>query len=123
MAAEAGDNTNIKRAKRSAKKVANMTKPGSILLFHVNLVPKGTANLLKFVVEELRGQGYSFVKVSDLLKIGEEIEELSIGPSTFLLCGKKEHEILELADKGTKVSWCMVLCAINIVSAIHKQWV
>ena len=71
VAAEAGDNTNIKRAKRSAKKVANMTKPGSILLFHVNLVPKGTENLLKFVVEELRGQGYSFVKVSDLLKIGE----------------------------------------------------
>ena len=71
VAAEAGDNTNIKRAKRSAKKVAGMTKPGSILLFHVNSVPKGTANLLKFVVEELRGQGYSFVKVSDLLKLGE----------------------------------------------------
>ena len=70
VAAEAGDNTNIKRAKRSAKKVAGMTRPGSILLFHANLVPKGTANLLKFVVEELRGQGYSFVKVSDLLKIG-----------------------------------------------------
>ncbi|MBQ9419992.1 MAG: polysaccharide deacetylase family protein [Synergistaceae bacterium] len=71
VAAEAGDNTNIKRARRSAKKVASMTRPGSILLFHANSVPKGTANLLQFVVEELRSQGYSFVKVSELLKAGE----------------------------------------------------
>ncbi len=71
VAAEAGDNTNIKRAKRSAKKVAAMTKPGSILLFHANLVPKGTVNLLRFIIEELRSQGYSFVKVSELLKTGE----------------------------------------------------
>ena len=71
VAAEAGDNSNIKRAKNSAKKVAAMTKPGSILLFHANSVPKGTANLLQFVVEELKSQGYSFVKVSELLEIGE----------------------------------------------------
>ncbi|MBR2208714.1 MAG: polysaccharide deacetylase family protein [Synergistaceae bacterium] len=71
VAAEAGDNSNIKRAKNSAKKVAAMTRPGSILLFHANSVPKGTANLLQFVVEELKSQGYSFVKVSELLEIGE----------------------------------------------------
>ena len=71
VAAEAGDNSDIKRAQRSAKKVAAMTRPGSILLFHSNLVPKGTANLLFFVVEELKSQGYSFVKVSELLEIGE----------------------------------------------------
>ena len=71
VAAEAGDNSDLKRAKKSAKKVAAMTKPGSILLFHVNSVPKGTANLLQFVVEELKSQGYSFVKVSRLLEIGE----------------------------------------------------
>ena len=71
VAAEAGDNSNVKRAKNSAKKVAAMTKPGSILLFHANAVPKGTANLLQFVVEELQAQGYSFVKVSELLEIGE----------------------------------------------------
>ncbi len=70
VAAEAGDNTNIKRAKRSAKKVAAMTKPGSILLFHANLVPKGTSNLLSFLVEELKNQGFTFVKVSELLKLG-----------------------------------------------------
>ena len=71
VAAEAGDNSNVKRAKNSAKKVAAMTKPGSILLFHANAVPKGTANLLQFVLEELQAQGYSFVKVSELLEIGE----------------------------------------------------
>ena len=71
VAAEAGDNSNIKRAQNSAKKVAAMTKPGSILLFHANSVPKGTANLLRFVVAELQSQGYSFVKVSELLNAGE----------------------------------------------------
>ena len=69
--AEDGDNSDLKRAEKSAKKVAAMTKPGSILLFHANSVPKGTANLLQFVVEELKSQGYSFVKVSRLLEIGE----------------------------------------------------
>ncbi len=71
VAAEAGDNSNPSRAKRSAKTVAGMTKPGSILLFHANLVPKGTANLLREVVSILESQGYIFVKVSDLLEMGE----------------------------------------------------
>lgn len=70
VAAEAGDNTNINRAKRNAKKVAAMTKSGSILLFHANLVPKGSLNLLREVVKELENQDYVFVKVSDLLKMG-----------------------------------------------------
>ena len=71
VAAEAGDNSNPKRAKRSAKIVAGMTKPGSILLFHANLVPKGTLNLLREVVDILESDGYEFVKVSELLKMGE----------------------------------------------------
>jgi len=71
VAAEAGNNSNIKQAQRSAKKVAAMTRPGSILLFHANSVPKGTANLLRFVVEELQSKGYTFVKVSELLTLGE----------------------------------------------------
>ena len=71
VAAEAGDNSNPKRAKRSAKIVAGMTKPGSILLFHANLVPKGTLNLLREVVDILDGEGYEFVKVSELLNMGE----------------------------------------------------
>ncbi len=71
VAAEAGDNSNPIRAKRSAKLVAGMTKPGSILLFHANLVPKGTVNLLREVVSILESQDYIFLKVSDLLEMGE----------------------------------------------------
>ena len=71
VAAEAGDNSNAKRAARSAVRVAAMTRPGSILLFHANCVPKGTANLLREVVKILEGEDYVFVKVSDLLAMGE----------------------------------------------------
>ncbi|MBQ7733082.1 MAG: polysaccharide deacetylase family protein [Synergistaceae bacterium] len=71
VAAEAGDNSNIRRAKKSAKLVANMTRPGSILLFHANLVPKGTINLLRELVSILQDKGYEFVKVSELLEMGE----------------------------------------------------
>ena len=71
VAAEAGDNSKPERARRSAKLVASMTKPGSILLFHANLVPKGTVNLLREVVNILSADSYVFVKVSDLLGMGE----------------------------------------------------
>lgn len=71
VAAEAGDNSSPKRAKRSAKTVAAMTRPGSILLFHANLVPKGTANLLREVIDILADEGYEFLKVSELLAMGE----------------------------------------------------
>lgn len=71
VAAEAGNNSDIRRAKRSAHKVANMTKPGSILLFHANLVPKGTINLLRELVKELQEREYIFVNVSELLTMGE----------------------------------------------------
>ena len=71
VAAEAGDNSKPERAKRSAKLVASMTKPGSILLFHANLVPKGTINLLREVVSILSEDDYVFVKAGDLLEMGE----------------------------------------------------
>ena len=71
VAAEAGDNSKPERARRSAKLVASMTKPGSILLFHANLVPKGTANLLREVVNILSADSYVFVKAGDLLEMGE----------------------------------------------------
>lgn len=71
VAAEAGDNSDPKRAKRNAKTVAAMTKPGSIILFHANLVPKGTVNLLREVVNILQEDGCEFVKVSELLMIGD----------------------------------------------------
>ena len=71
VAAEAGNNENIKTARRNALKVANMTRPGSILLFHANLVPKGTINLLREVIKILSERGYNFVTVSELLSMGE----------------------------------------------------
>ncbi len=83
VAAESGaDNSNPKRAKKSAKLVVSMTKPGSILLFHANSVPKGTAQLLREVVSELSARGYEFVKVSELLSMGE-VETVNDGYFSF----------------------------------------
>ena len=70
VAAENGDNSKISRAKKSARLVASMTRPGSILLFHANLVPKGSDVLLREVVRELEAKNYAFVTVSELLEAG-----------------------------------------------------
>ena len=72
VAAESGgDNRNVKRAEKSAKLVVKMTRPGSILLFHANAVPKGTDILLREVVKLLQGEGYIFVTAGELLTMGE----------------------------------------------------
>ena len=71
VVAESGaDNTNIEHARREAHLVGSQVKPGSILLFHANLVPKGSAQLLREAVMELRRRGYNFVSVSTLLGMG-----------------------------------------------------
>ena len=62
-----GDNS----APKQALEVARRVRPGSILLFHANRVPHGSAALLRGVVAALRAQGYSFVTVSRLLRMGE----------------------------------------------------
>ncbi len=54
-----------------ARAAARMVKPGSIVLMHANLVPRGTAALVRGLVAELESQGYRFVKVSELLGMGE----------------------------------------------------
>lgn len=54
-----------------AADVARRVRPGSILLFHANRVPKGTAALLAGVVRELRGRGYHFVTAGKLLTMGK----------------------------------------------------
>lgn len=54
-----------------AADVARRVRPGSILLFHANRVPKGTAALLSGVVRELRGRGYHFVTAGKLLAMGQ----------------------------------------------------
>lgn len=58
-------------AKAGAEKsVVAGVKPGSILLFHANLVPKGSLDILRGTVALLQAQGYSFVTVSQLLDMG-----------------------------------------------------
>ena len=56
-----------------AAEVARRVRPGSILLFHANRVPKGTAALLSGVVRELRDRGYHFVTVGKLLTMGQPL--------------------------------------------------
>ena len=62
-----GNNANLEQGRH----VAAMVKPGSILLFHANLVPKGSFQLLRYVVGTLKMQGYRFVCVGELLKMGK----------------------------------------------------
>ena len=52
-------------------RVAGQVRPGAIILFHANLVPKGSAFMLKETVGELQRKGYRFVTVGELLKLGE----------------------------------------------------
>ena len=72
VVAESGaDNTRIEHARHEAHLVASQVRPGSILLFHANLVPKGSAQLLRETVAELRAKGYRFVTTSALLGMGK----------------------------------------------------
>ena len=102
VAAESGaDNSNPKRAKKSAKLVVSMTKPGSILLFHANSVPKGTAQLLREVVSELSARGYEFVKVSELLSMGE-VETVNDGYFSFPKDNYKLDKLFGIDGTGRK---------------------
>lgn len=51
--------------------LAERVHPGSILLFHANLVPQNSFALLRDSVEELQRRGYRFVTVGELLHLGE----------------------------------------------------
>ena len=53
------------------KVVADQVTPGSILLFHANRVPRGTAALLRETVDILSRRGYRFVTVGELIQLGE----------------------------------------------------
>jgi len=66
-AENAGDNS----LSGVARLVADRVRPGSILLFHANEVPKGSAALLANVVPILQKRGFRFVKVGDLLALGQ----------------------------------------------------
>lgn len=54
-----------------AERVFKSIKPGDIILLHANKVPKNTEILVKNLVRKLRDAEYSFVTVSELLKMGK----------------------------------------------------
>ena len=70
VVAETRSVSNEHEANKMAQSVVNQVKPGSIILFHANLVPKGTALLVRAVVQKLAALGYKFVTVSNLLPLG-----------------------------------------------------
>lgn len=53
------------------KRVAGQVRPGAIILFHANRVPKGSAAMLRETVGELQLRGYRFVTAGELLRLGE----------------------------------------------------
>jgi peptidoglycan/xylan/chitin deacetylase (PgdA/CDA1 family) len=65
-AESAGDNS----LPGMAQRVADRVRPGSILLFHANEVPKGSAALLAGIVPLLQQRGFRFVRIGELLEIG-----------------------------------------------------
>ena len=71
VAETGGNNASISQARH----VVASVKPGSILLFHANLVPKGSFQLLRYVAEGLSRQGYRFVSVGELLAMGKPVRE------------------------------------------------
>lgn len=71
VAETGGNNASISQARH----VVGSVKPGSILLFHANLVPRGSFQLLRYVAEGLRRQGYRFVSVGELLAMGKAVRE------------------------------------------------
>lgn len=71
VVAENGGRGNASLAQ--GREVAERVKPGSILLFHANLVPNGTFQLLRYVVRELEQRGYRFVYVGELLQMGRPV--------------------------------------------------
>ncbi len=70
VAAELGKDNARPEVARAAVK---LIKPGSIVLMHANLVPKGTAGLVRILTEELKRQGWRFVKVGELLGMGSPV--------------------------------------------------
>ena len=65
-AESAGDNSLPGLARLTADRV----RPGSIVLFHANETPRGSAALLAGIVPILQKRGFRFVKVGELLELG-----------------------------------------------------
>ena len=66
VAETGGNNASVSRARQ----VIDRIQPGSIILFHANLVPRGSFQLLRYVATGLQRKGYRFVTVGELLALG-----------------------------------------------------
>lgn len=56
-----------------ARVVLAQAKPGSIILFHANGRGWNTESALPIIVRELTSRGFGFVKLSELLELGEPV--------------------------------------------------
>lgn len=70
-----GDAAPRMTAQALARGVISNTRPGSIIVFHANGRGHGTAEALPGIVAALRGKGYSFATVSQLLQAGVPVTE------------------------------------------------
>ncbi len=62
-----GDPDKNETAQRLSRRVLSLTKPGSILIFHINGRGYHTGEALPRIVGELKTRGYELVKLSDIL--------------------------------------------------------
>lgn len=60
----------------TGRRIAKRIRPGDIMLFHANLVPKHDAEILLAAADALREEGFRFLKVSDLLRCGRPVRIL-----------------------------------------------
>jgi len=68
-----GDPARHQTAPSIVKTVLSQTRAGSIVVFHANGRGHGTADALPRIIPALRAQGFEFVTVSELLRLGRVI--------------------------------------------------
>ena len=65
-----GDADKHQSPSRMKRVVHNAVRPGSIVVFHANGRGHGTSEALPTMIDHLSREGYRFLKISDLLKLG-----------------------------------------------------
>ncbi|MBF0507608.1 MAG: polysaccharide deacetylase family protein [Deltaproteobacteria bacterium] len=68
-----GDPDKSQSAHNIVEIILNRTRPGSIIIGHANGRGHGTAEALPVVIPELQRRGYTFVTVSELLRLGQAV--------------------------------------------------
>ena len=77
-----GDPSAGMKAAEIIRTVLRKTKPGSIVIFHINGRAHGTAEALPVIVRELRARGMRFVPLSMLLTVRTPASKAPHGPVT-----------------------------------------